>query len=72
LTGWAEYFQFGYTTKAYQAVKWHVANRVRQFLRRRHKLPSGTSRFGFLEVYGKVGVTDLHQVRRRRFRARLS
>lgn len=72
LTGWAEYFQFGYTAKAYQAVKWHVATRVRQFLRRRHKLPSGTSRFGFLEVYGKVGVTDLHQVRRRRLRACLS
>lgn len=69
LTGWAEYFQFGYTTKAYQAIKWHVANRARQFLRRRHKLPSGTSRFGFLEVYGKVGVLDLHQVRRRRTRA---
>ncbi len=69
LTGWAEYFQFGYTTQADQAVKWHVATRVRQLLRRRHKLPSGTSRFGFLEVYGKVGVADLHQVRRRRSRA---
>jgi RNA-directed DNA polymerase len=66
LTGWAGYFQFGYTSKAYQAVKWHVANRVRQLLRRRHKLPSGTSRFGFLEVYGKVGVIDLHRVRPRR------
>jgi RNA-directed DNA polymerase len=63
LTGWAEYFKFGYTTKAYQALRWHVANRVRQFLRRRHKLPSGTGRFGLLEVYGKVGVIDLHQVR---------
>jgi RNA-directed DNA polymerase len=72
LTGWAEYFQFGYTTRAYQAVKWHVATRVRQFLRRRHKLPSGTGRFGFLEVYGKVGVLDLHQVRLRRTRACLS
>jgi RNA-directed DNA polymerase len=72
LTGWAEYFQFGYTTPAYQAVKRHVAQRVRQFLRRRHKLPSGTGRFGFLEVYGKVGVLDLHQVRLRRTRACLS
>lgn len=66
LMGWAEYFKFGYTGKAYQAVRWHVANRVRQFLRRRHKLPSGTGRFGLLEVYGKVGVIDLHQVRLKR------
>jgi RNA-directed DNA polymerase len=66
LTGWAEYFRFGYTPKAYQALRWHVANRVRQFLRRRHKLPSGTGRFGLLEVYGKVGVIDLHQVRLKR------
>jgi RNA-directed DNA polymerase len=69
LTGWAEYFQFGYTASAYQAVKRHVAQRVRQFLRRRHKLPSGTGRFGFLEVYDKVGVLDLHRVRLRRPRA---
>jgi RNA-directed DNA polymerase len=66
VAGWAEYFKFGYTSKAYQALRWHVANRVRQFLRRRHKLPSGTSRFGILEVYGKVGVIDLHQVRLKR------
>jgi RNA-directed DNA polymerase len=72
LTGWAEYFQFGYTPSAYQAVKCHAAQRVRQFLRRRHKLPSGTGRFGFLEVYDKVGVLDLHQVRLRRTRACLS
>jgi len=72
LTGWAEYFQFGYTTSAYQAVKCHVAQRVRQFLRRRHKLPSGTGRFGFLEIYDKVGVFDLHQARLRRTRACLS
>ncbi len=72
LMGWAEYFKFGYTPNAYQAVRWHVANRVRQLLRRRHKLPSGTSRFGLLEVYGKVGVTDLQQTRLRRIRASLS
>jgi RNA-directed DNA polymerase len=66
LTGWAEYFQFGYTAQAYQALRWHIANRVRQFLRRRHKLPSGTGRFGILEVYGKIGITDLHQARRKK------
>ncbi len=65
LTGWAGYFKFGYTAKAYQALRWHVATRVRQFLRRRHKLPSGTSRFGYLEIYGKVGVIYLHPTRLR-------
>jgi RNA-directed DNA polymerase len=72
LAGWAEYFQFGYTANAYQALRWHVANRTRRFLRRRHKLPNGTGRFGLLEVYGKIGVLDLQQVRLRRLRACLS
>lgn len=72
LTGWSEYFQFGYTTQAYQALRWHVAGRVRHFLRRRHKLPAGTGRFGILEVYGKLGVLDLHQVRRKRSPAHAS
>jgi RNA-directed DNA polymerase len=65
LSGWAEYFSFGLTGKAYQNLRWHVGDRVRRFLRRRHKLPRGTGRFGFEEVYGKVGVLDLHQRRPR-------
>ena len=66
LLGWAEYFSFGYTAEAYTALRWHIAGRVRRFLTRRHKLPRGTGRFGFTEVYGKAGVLDLHQVRLRR------
>jgi hypothetical protein len=27
---------------------------------------SGTGRFGFAEVYGKLGVIDLHRLRRKR------
>jgi RNA-directed DNA polymerase len=66
LSGWAEYFSFGFTAEADQAVRWHTAGRVRRFLSRRHKLPRGTGHFGFTEVYGKAGVIDLHQVRLKR------
>jgi RNA-directed DNA polymerase len=65
LAGWAEYFKFGYTPKADQAICQHVATRVRKFLRRRHKLPIGTGRFRYSEVYGEVGVLELHQMRLR-------
>jgi RNA-directed DNA polymerase len=67
LSGWAEYFSFGFTGQADEAIGRHVAERVRRFLCRRHKLRvSGTSRFGYAEVYGEVGMVDLHQTRLRR------
>jgi RNA-directed DNA polymerase len=67
LSGWAEYFSFGFTGQAYDAIRWHAMERVRRFLCRRHKLRvSETSRFGYAEVYGEMGVVDLHQRRLRR------
>jgi RNA-directed DNA polymerase len=64
LSGWAEYFSFGFTGQAYDAVCWHLRVRVRQFLCRRHKLRvSGTSRFGFSEIHGEAGVLDIRQRR---------
>jgi RNA-directed DNA polymerase len=66
ISGWAEYFNFGYTAAAYQAVRWHIAGRVRRLLCRRHKLPRGTGHLGFNEVYGKLGVHDLHRLRLQR------
>jgi hypothetical protein len=46
LRGWSAYFSYGTRTTAYRAVDNHVYERVRNFLRRRHKVPSrGTSRF---------------------------
>jgi RNA-directed DNA polymerase len=67
LSGWAGYFSFGYTGQSDTAVRWHVLDRVRRFLCRRHKLRvSGTGRFGYTEVFGKLGVIDLHQMRRQR------
>jgi RNA-directed DNA polymerase len=45
---------------AYQAVNRYVANAVRHFLCRRHKLPSrGTRRFAPVQVFGPLGVTWL-------------
>jgi RNA-directed DNA polymerase len=67
LSGWAEYFSFGHTGQADEAIGWHVRARVRRFLCRRHKLRvSGTSRFGYAEVHEKMGVVDLHQRRLQR------
>jgi RNA-directed DNA polymerase len=66
ISGWAAYFSFGYTAAAYQAVRWHIGGRIRRFLSRRHKLPRGTGHFGFNEVYGKLGVNDLHRLRLQR------
>jgi RNA-directed DNA polymerase len=67
LSGWAEYFSFGFTGQADDAIAWHVKDRVRRFLCRRHKLRvSGTSRFGHAEVHGEMGVVDIHQRRLRK------
>jgi len=67
VSGWAEYFSFGFTGQADDAIGWHVKERVRRFLCRRHKLRvSGTGRFGHAEVYGEMGVIDIHQTRLRR------
>lgn len=67
LSGWAQYFSFGFTGQADNAVGQHVTERVRRFLCRRHKLRvSGTSRFGYTEVHGERGVVDIRQTRLQR------
>lgn len=66
ISGWAEYFSFGNIARAYQAVRWHIGRRVRRLLSRRHKLPRGTGHFGLKEVYGKLGVIDIHRLRLQR------
>src|SRR5882672_2187942 len=38
LGGWQAYFGYGTLSQAYSEVNWYVANRVRHFLRRRHKV----------------------------------
>jgi RNA-directed DNA polymerase len=44
LGGWQAYFGYGTLHRAYSDVNWYVANRVRHFLRRRHKVRSRGSR----------------------------
>ena len=60
LRGWKGYFGLGSTWKAYRAVDEHVEERVRHFLRRRHKVPSqGTREFSMKRIFGQLGVFRL-------------
>ena len=63
LVGWSNYFSYGTRKVAYRAVDNYVYERVRGFLRRRHKVSSrGTRRFSSERVYGKLGVIRLRQI----------
>jgi RNA-directed DNA polymerase len=63
LRGWSNYFNYGTRRVAYRAVDNYVAERVRHFLRRRHKVPTrGTRRFDDHTIYGKLGVVRLRGV----------
>jgi RNA-directed DNA polymerase len=60
LGGWRAYFNCGATSKAYRAVDEHVYDKVRHFLRRRHKVSShGTRQFPEERVFGALGVIRL-------------
>jgi RNA-directed DNA polymerase len=60
LKGWQTYFGCGSTAKAYRALDEYVEERVRQFLRKRYKVPSqGTRLFSMKQVYGPLGVHRL-------------
>ncbi len=62
LRGWAHYFSYGTRLMAYRAVDHYVYERVRHFLRRRHKVPSrGTQRFPAEQVFGELGVFRLRR-----------
>jgi len=60
LRGWRAYFGCGVTSQAYRAVDEHVYDKVRHFLRRRHKVSShGTRQFPEERVFGSLGVMRL-------------
>ncbi len=59
LRGWASYFAYGSPHTAFRHVEVHVADRVRNLLRRRYQLSRATGRFGYAELYGALGVFDL-------------
>jgi hypothetical protein len=58
--GWANYFTYGTRLMGYRAVDSYVYERLRHFLRRRHKVPTrGTERFPAGVVLGEWGVFQL-------------
>jgi RNA-directed DNA polymerase len=62
LRGWSGYFGYGTVSRAYWTVNQYVYERVRHFLRRRHKESSrGTARFPAHVVFGQLGVIRLRQ-----------
>ena len=60
LKGWKAYFKLGSPWKAFEILDAHVEDRVRHFLRRRHKVQSqGTVQFSQKRIYGAFGVFRL-------------
>jgi RNA-directed DNA polymerase len=66
LRGWANYFRVGSVVRVRHNLDRFVANRMRQFLRRRNKLQTGGwRRFGPRQVFGELGVVSLEALPRR-------
>ncbi len=63
LRGWSGYFRYGTRLMAYRAVDNYVLDKVRHFLRRRHKVHSrGTQQFSDEVVFGPRGVIRLRRI----------
>jgi RNA-directed DNA polymerase len=69
LAGWANYFAYGSPAVSFRLVDIHVADRARNLLRRRHKLPSGTGRFGYQELHRQYGILEVRSIVRLHARA---
>jgi RNA-directed DNA polymerase len=60
LRGWAGYFGLGRPWDVFDAVDAYVEDRVRHFLRRRHKVSTqGTRQYSTKRIYGSLGVFRL-------------
>jgi hypothetical protein len=60
LKGWANYFPLGSVSKAYESVDSHVLNRLRQWLRRKHKIRVRVEKhFTDDYLYQQLGVIRL-------------
>jgi RNA-directed DNA polymerase len=63
LRGWSSYFSYGTRLMAYRAIDNHVYDRMRHFLRKRHKVQGrGIRRFPAEQVFGPLGVLRLRRV----------
>ena len=60
MTGWANYFCLGPVSRAYRAIDEHARNRLRQWLRKKHKVPGrGTARFPDKYLHQSLGLIHL-------------
>jgi RNA-directed DNA polymerase len=60
LKGWANDFRLGSVSKAYESVDSHVRNRLRQWLRRKHKIRARVEKqFTDTYLYQQLGVIRL-------------
>jgi hypothetical protein len=65
LRGWANYFCLGPVTPAYRAVDSHTNYRLRQWLRKKHRVGSkGIKRFPDRYLYAALGLTRLDRLTR--------
>jgi len=62
LAGWSNYFCLGQVSKAYRSVDQHAIGRLRQWLRRKHKLrSSGEARYPDSYLYEELGLLRLSE-----------
>ena len=62
LEGWSNFFCLGAVSKAYRSVDQHVSGRLRQWLRRKHKLRStGRTRYPDGYLYEELGLLRLSE-----------
>ena len=65
LRGWAAYFTLGQVSPAYKAIDQHTTRRLRQWLRRKHKVKSGGYvHFSNLKLWNKYGLLQLEPTTR--------
>lgn len=66
LVGWANYFRLGYVTAAWRVVQQHACRRLRRWLRRKHRAPSGHGqRYPDMQLYERYGLVNLSRAVRR-------
>jgi group II intron reverse transcriptase/maturase len=60
LVGWANYFQLGYVTAAWQIVQQHACRRLRWWMRRKHKENRGHGNpYPDMQLYERWGLVNL-------------
>jgi RNA-directed DNA polymerase len=62
--GWCGYFSPGSHYVTDRVIEAHIYDRVRNFLVRRHKIPTRTGPFTMTAVFGQLGVPRLRHCRR--------